>query len=451
MKIIKISSLILLGGALLFNSSCKKTFYTDANINHNSPNSMVPSLLLPTVEGSLAYTQGGDMSRFASMFVQQTYSASRQCGAYYQYILTNQDVDQLWGNMYTSVLMNDDSLMIPSDNKGYNRYSGVARVLMAYSLMITSDFWGDIPFSDALKGTGNIKPKYDAGNAIYPAVLKLCDDGIAKLTNPSPGIFTPGGEDMIYQGDSTKWIKFAHAIKARIYMHQSKGSAANANLALTEIAASFSDNSDNAKYTFDTKETFANPWYQFNEQRDDITFTSSTMITNMLTNNDPRVYMMVDTLDPLTGGDGLNANYGAINSDVEFITYAELQFMKAEAIIISGGTVSAAQAAYQDGIMNNMIKLGVSAADAATYITVNGTLTAANALSKIANEEYIALYLNPEAWSLWRRTGFPALTPVKGTNIPRRMLYPQTELSYNIANIPHSSATLYAPKLFWDN
>ena len=448
MKIIKISSLILLGGALMFNSSCKKTFYTDANINHNAPTSMVPSLILPTVEGSLAYVQGGDLSRFASMFVQQTYSASRQCGAYYQYILTNQDVDNCWANMYTSVLMNDDSLMVPSDNSGYNRYSGVSRILMAYSLLLTSDFWGDVPFSEAFKGMGNIKPKFDAANSVYTSILKLCDDGIDKMKNPSAGIFTPGAEDIIYQGDSTKWIKFAHAIKARIYMHQSKGSAANANLALAEIAASFSDNSDNAKYTFDTKETFSNPWYQFNEQRDDITFTSSTMITNMLANDDPRVYMMVDTLDPLTGGDGLNANFGAISSAVEFISYDELQFMKAEAIIATGGSLTAAQAAYQDGIMANMTKLGVSATDAAAYITANGTLTAANALSKIATEEYIALYLNPEAWTLWRRTGYPALTPVKGTAIPRRMLYPQTELSYNTANVP--AATMYSPKIFWD-
>ena len=71
------------------------------------------------------------------------------------------------------------------------------------------------------------------------------------------------------------------------------------------------------------------------------------------------------------------------------------------------------------------------------------------AIAKVSLQEYIALYLNPEAWTLWRRTGEPALTPVAGTNgIPRRYLYPQTELSLNSANAPQS--TLYSPKIFWD-
>jgi len=99
-----------------------------------------------------------------------------------------------------------------------------------------------------------------------------------------------------------------------------------------------------------------------------------------------------------------------------------------------------------------MDKLGVSAGAASTYITAHGNLTgtAANAIAQVSAEEYIALYLNPEAFTLWRRNGSPTLTPVAGSSgIPRRFLYPQTEYSYNGANVP-ASATLYAPKIFWD-
>ena len=99
-----------------------------------------------------------------------------------------------------------------------------------------------------------------------------------------------------------------------------------------------------------------------------------------------------------------------------------------------------------------MQKLGISDAGIATYITANGilpTTSADAAIAAVALQEYIALYQNPEAWTTWRRTGTPNLTPVAGTNgIPRRYLYPQSEISLNGENVP--DATLFTPKIFWD-
>jgi len=101
-----------------------------------------------------------------------------------------------------------------------------------------------------------------------------------------------------------------------------------------------------------------------------------------------------------------------------------------------------------------MKKLGVSASDISTYVAANGTLpsTVDAAIAKVAAQEYIALYLNPEAWTLWRRTNSPTLKPIVGNKIPRRFLYPQTEYSYNGANITAVSptVTLYSPQVFWD-
>ena len=450
MKLIKISTLVLLGGALLFNASCKKTFFTTANYNPNSPLSVTPATLLSTVEGSLAYAQGGDMSRFTSMFVQQTNGVSRQSQAYEQYIFTGQDVDDEWGNMYTSVMENNYKLMRLSDSVGYNVYSGVARVLMAYSLQITVDNWGKMPYSQSFQGFAKLQPAYDDDKALYGVMQSLCDSAIIFLNMTAPGFLVPGGEDVIYAGDATKWIKLAHAIKARLYLHQSKGSAAMATSALTEIGLSFADNTDNAIYTFGNASNANGPWYQFNTQRGDISFATSTLATNLLTNNDPRFPILIDTT-AADGGDYLGAYYGgAPNAPVEFITYDELQFMKAEATINSGGTVAAAQTAYQKGITASMTKLGVATADIDSYIVHNGSLTSATAMANIGYEVNVALYLNPEAWTTWRRTGFPALTTMKaGANIPRRLLYPQTEYSYNKANTPTSN--MYTPKIFWDN
>lgn len=433
---------------LLFGAvSCKKSFFTDVNNNPNAPapSSIVPANLLPTVEVALAYTQGGDYSRYTSILTQQTTGFSRQASAYNSYIFTSQDFDQLWGNFYTSVMENDKTLMQIADSKGYNWYSGISRLLMAYSLQLVVDAWGPVPYSHAFKGVEQFQAPYDNDKALYDTVITLVNTGLEQLSKTDPGGQAPGSEDFIYGGDAEKWIKFGHAIKARIYMHQSKADAAMAALALDEAGKSYTSNADNTQLVFGTSATSGNPWWQFNDQRTDISFSTGYFADQLVAMKDPRQPILFDKDNDLL------LYYGNINSPVELITYDEMQFVKAEATLRTSGSISTAQAFYQEGIRANMQKLGVSSADITTYLAAHGTLPGSveAAIQQNAYQEYIALYLNPEAWNLWRRTNAPALSPAVGNNIPRRLLYPQSEVSYNGANVP-KQVTLYNPKVFWD-
>jgi len=436
---------------LLGSAACKKSFYTDVNVNPNAPSSgsITPTVLLPSIEAAVGYLQGGDMARFTSLNMQQIKGDLRQASAYYIYTYTSQDFDNLWGNIYTDVLENDRVLIQQADARGFNAYGGVARILLAYTLQLTVDCWGSIPYSKALQGATDLKPAFDTDKGLYDSVANLVDAGIAKLSDANAGALTPDVEDNLYKGDVSKWIKFGHAIKARLYVHQSKGDATMAVHALTEISQSFGSNADNARYVFGNTETSANPWYQFNNQRGDIGFSNGKVASMMTALTDPRLPILIDTTKA-NGGDGL-LYYGTSDAPVEFITYDELQFASAEMVLRNGGTVAAAQAFYQQGIKTNMAKLGVKDADIATYVANNGTLpgNVDAAVNQIATQEYLALYLNPEAWNLWRRTDAPALTPITGQSVPRRFLYPQTEYSYNKANVP-ASVTLVSPKVFWD-
>lgn len=453
-------NLILLAAILILGTaSCKKSFYTDANRNPNAPDpsSITPPVLLSTVEGTLAYTQGGDFSRYTSLITQQTSSEARQAGAYYQYIFTAVDFDSPWGNLFTSVMENNHMLIQVSDEKGDNAYGGIGRILMGYSLQLAVDCWNDIPYSEAFQGAANLHPKLDNGKALYDTIFSLLDVAIEKLQSPDPGNDIPGGEDVIYEGDLSKWIKFAHAIKARLYIHQSKGDPAMAAKALEEIALSFTSNEDNAQYLFSGgTETSANPWYQFNQQRGDISFDESPFGQKLKATNDPRYTILISPADASGNYSDVNAvgmgdYFGSQTAPVEFITYDELLFMSAEAKLRTSGNIASAQADYRAGITNNMKKLRVSAGATTTYVNANGTLPATvdAAIAQVAAQEYIALYLNPEAWTLWRRTNSPNLKPVVGTKIPRRFLYPQTEISYNKTNLP-DNVTLYSPQVFWD-
>jgi Starch-binding associating with outer membrane len=430
--------------------SCKKETFTKANINPNSPNSVVPGNILPIVETSLAYSQGGDLARFASLFTQQDVGFSRQAAAYYSYVLTSADFDTPWGNMFTSVMGNNKDLMKKADAGGYNRYSGISRILMAYSLQVLVDMWGDVPYSEALAGAENTHPKYDDDKALYDTIQSLVNIGIAQLSNTNAGGQVPGTDDIIYGGSASKWIKFGHAIKARLFIHQSKNNAAMAANALTEANLSFNSNADNAQFTFGTSETFASPIYEFNEQRGDIDYASGALATKLTSLNDPRLNILMNPGYTDVNGAGIGSYYGDINGHVEFITYDEILFLKAEAVLRSTGNIAQAQQYYRDAITANMTKLGISPAAIDNYLLANGTLpaTVPQAIAQVALQEWIALYQNPEAWTLWRRTGSPTLTPVGSLGIPRRLLYPTTEYTLNGASVPQ--ATLYTPKIFWD-
>lgn len=444
----KIAFLLLISG-LFITSACKKSFFTDANTNPNVLNNVTPNLLLPTVEAALAYTQGGDISRYSALLMQQMYGANSQSQQYYIYNFNPGNFDNLWPDMYTSALENDYTLIKISDAGGYKTYGGIARILMAYGLQISVDLWGDIPYSQAFRGNADdavFHPVYDKATALYDSVAALIDAGTALLQASGTGALTPSADDVIYGGDAAKWIKFGHAIKARLAIHQSKSSAAMASTALAEIAQSFTSNDDNAAYVFGTTQTSANSWYQFYRDRPgDENFTSSTLAATLTADHDPRysAYNM----------DGSASYFNQINSPVELITYDELLFMSAEATLRASGNIASAQALYQSAITADMTKLGIPQAAITTYLATHGTLPVpvSAAIDTVASQEYIALFLNPEAWTLWRRTGSPALvTTAPGNAIPRRLLYPQTEINFNGENVP-SGVTLYSPKIFWDN
>lgn len=450
MKLNKIKIFAVAGILVLSAGACKKSFFTNVNKNPNAVDFVSPDLLLPSCEIALAFTQGGDLSRYSSLLTQQAFGAQNQSKAFYTYGINAGTFENGWSDMYTSTMENIFALKISCDSIGfYNAYAGVSRILMAYSLQLLVDDWGDVPYTEAFRGKldpYHLQPKYDQGAALYDTIASLVDKGIALFGNTSNDLIEPGADDVLFQGDLDKWTKFGHAIKARLYIHQSKSDASMATNALTEIAASFTKNAESATYVFAGGGTTANPWEQFmNDRAGYIAFdNNSYLVTSMTAAGDPRLSIFTD------GAGGLGGYYGSANSPVEFITYDELLFMKAEAILRSGGTIAAAQTAYQDAITQNMTKLGVAGADITTYLAAHGVLpgTTSAAINQVASEEYVALFLNPEAWTLYRRAAVPAITPQGSSGVPRRLIYPQSEYSYNGANTP--KATLYTPTIFWD-
>ena len=147
------------------------------------------------------------------------------------------------------------------------------------------------------------------------------------------------------------------------------------------------------------------------------------------------------------------------------MNYGEVKLLLAEAAQrgIGGLTAAAAPGHYADGVKASMqmytiydASLTVTDAQVAAYLATHPYNVYKPALEMIGEQLWVNKFLNWwEAWSDWRRTGFPKLTPtnypgnVTGGRIPQRLLYPSGEVATNPNFKTGASANDYVTKLWW--
>jgi Starch-binding associating with outer membrane len=425
------------------------------NVDPNQPADVPINLLTAGIETNIAYVLGGDFGRYTNIWTQHLGGVDRQHLGYDLYQLTESNVNTAWDLLYRGSLVNLKSVLTKANESKSPHYSGMAKILTAYTLGMLVDQFNDIPYTDAVQGSTQLKPKYDKADAIYTEIQKLLTEAKTDL-GQTTSTFSPGSDDIIFKGNRPKWIALANALSARYYLHLGKIDAGSYAKALTALTGAISANTGNAMMSFDASATGANPWAQFIAGRNDFRM-GKKFIDIMSGLNDPRIEVMADTIKGgiykgSTAGNGdVNSSemsaafYAADDSKVPFFTYSEVKFIEAEAAFATNDKTRAATA-LNDAVKASLAYYGVSSA---AYVTANASTTAATVtLERIMTQKYIHMFTQPEAYSDWRRTGLPALTPATGTRIPRRFPYPQDERLYNGANyIPN--VTIF-DKVFWD-
>lgn len=426
----KIFLITMTFGLLL--ASCSKDFL-DVNTDPSKTTSTEPKLLMSSAIINTAYNRGAEISKFSSLIVNHTKGADRQAAVYSDYIFSAGDFDNLWKySMYTSNLKVAHDLITRSREKSAPHYIAVGNILMAIALIETTDLFGDMPYSEAFQGLSNISPKFDSQESIYQAADAMLDEAIALLGAANGGFALDGTYDHLYAGSTAKWKKLAYGIKARNYLHLTKVNAGYYTKAKTAAMSSFGSAADDAVIQF-IAGNYNNsaPWYQFNDNRGDIIVHSDFLA--MMDTTDPRLAMMQDA-------NGYPGDYYAtMDGHVDILTYDELQFILAECEAATGGSPAANLKAAVEA---NMSRIGGSI-DAALVTAATTDVSLAN----IMKQKYIAMFLSPEAWNDWRRTGLPVLTPNTGTQIPRSLMYASVEVNAN-ANTPTNTDVFR--RVWWD-
>ncbi|MFV5685744.1 SusD/RagB family nutrient-binding outer membrane lipoprotein [Flavobacterium sp. GB2R13] len=363
-----------------------------------------------------------------------------------------------------------------TDAKVLDNKIAVIDILAAYTYGILVDTFGDIPYTEALDIINHPLPKYDDAQVIYK-------DLIVKLTTASNALDKTNGSfdaaDLVYQGNTAKWAKFANTLRLRMAINMDDVDHAYAGTqALAAIADGiFTQNSDSAYLKYATIQPNANPLYVdlVASGRNDF-LPANTFVNKLNALSDPRSdkYFTGKISGAYKGG-----TYGELNVYANFthltetiknpvypgvlLTYSETEFLLAEAAarnIAVGGT---AATHYTAAITASMQDWGVAAADIATYLlrpdvvyaTATGTWQ-----QKIGEQSWIALFNRGfEAWTSYRRLDFPVLhvpTVTYGdiTEVPKRYSYPVVERTLNKTNVDAAIAKLtndnVTSHVFWD-
>lgn len=431
---------------ILFLVSCD---FGSTNENPGTLTDASLSLILPGAGVQAAYNLGALGGRMPGIVMQQWAGSDAQQLAYTSYNITEIDINNLWVTGLYSGVMKDANVMIEKATKDGNfYYIGIAKILMAQALGLATSFWGDVPYSKAFDIANNPKPEFDSQESIYTSIQQLLDQAITELSKPSYVIPPPPGKDDVYfGGNAAKWVKVAHSLKARYYIHLIKRDPANAQKALDQMAFALASNADEPICPFQSNQNNANPYYLFGIGRPGTMVMAPSFVTTLSNRNDPRKSKFVHTNNTSYFNSG-NSNlfWVQATSALPLISFAEIKFIEAEARLRTGD-VSGAETSLRAAIVANMNKMNV---DGTTYVALRGSFTGLTStqqqLERIIEEKYVALYAQAanEIWVDYRRTGFPAISPIPngeaaglnpGGQIPKRFIYPISERQTNGANL----------------
>ncbi|WP_428231366.1 SusD/RagB family nutrient-binding outer membrane lipoprotein [Flavobacterium sp.] len=453
-----IKSVILTAFSISLLTSCQTELDT-FNENPNTPITTTPSLLMAAMEVSTFSTSTSGVIRTASIFTQHLAGTDiGQFGPVSRYIVTEQDVNNEWNNIYGTTLVSGYILNRDFGTQ-YPYYNGIGQVLTAINLGYATDMWGDVPYDDAFKAdAGNKAPKYNTQQEIYQRLQSILDAAIVNLKKPeASNLETPGTDDFIFKGDTEKWIKIAYVLKARYALRLTQVDTGAAQKALDYINASgVTSNADDANTYFPGTANGWNQWFALNNgTRLNYLKVGKYFVDNLQNAADPRLPFSVakDANGNYTGNapedqtsnttSYIGSAYATSTSSTGIVTYAEAKFIEAEA---KARLNQPAQAALSQAVAASVLKITGTAATPAFLATATATFD----VQSIIKQKYLALFLTMEPYNDFRRTGFPVLIPnlnSQSKTIPVRLPTPSDERQYNANATVVSNLT---SPIWWD-
>lgn len=394
----------------------------------------------------------------------------------------------------------------------------VAEILKVAAMHRVTDNYGPLPYL----GFGESKQvAYNSQKDIYDSFFADLDAAIGVLrewvaTNPSARPLRK--VDLVYGGDYAGWLKFAGSLKLRLAMRTVYVDPTGAKRRAEEAVATgvMTVNDDNALLKSGLGVQVFNPlemvWNDYADTR-----MNASMDSYMNGYGDPRrafYFRQATSVDAADTNDGFhgvrggvtirgNAVRGRLNAmsapnvakatPVVWMTAAEVWLLRAEGAARGWDMGATAGELYETGVARSFEYCGMGDR-AADYLADGertpegftdvsgaglGSIAAASGitipwddnapddekLERIITQKWIAMFpLGQEAWSEFRRTGYPRLFPVvtnnSGSTVDtdtqiRRVNFPQSEYVNNAGQMSDAVKLLDGldnggTRLWWD-
>lgn len=506
MKNILISSLILLGTMGL--ASCDEGF-DKMNVNPIALTAVEPSYQLNTTIVNTAPSYGN--LSYETTIVKHMITPFSGQGSAANFNQDNRSVASgNWNSLYQNNIKElTDVIVKTKDLPAKSNLYNMARIWKAYSFMILTDTYGDIPYSQAGKNylEGINTPIYDTQESVYSAILTELESASTALDASKAKVST----DLLYDGDVTKWKRLGFSLLLRASMRLSKVNPAKSAEYVAKAVAGglMQSNADNAIIRHNSN--FANPiGSQLNGGQSAFFYLAEDFVEFLKKANDPRLEAIAVRYVGATSGAqqiesranrtkdvqiGAPLGYdnttitvavkekklaslwdysqldrtrvGGLNAPSFLVTYSQTQLLLAEAVHRKWAT-GTASTLFSNGIKAHMQQFAsygtsssISEATINAYLLAN-TLTPGKELEEINTQYWVSSFLvGPESWANFRRSGFPVLKPnsfpgsdLKTEPFIRRLTYVDAELNVNKDNvqkaIERQGANTMDTRIWWD-
>lgn len=484
-------------------TSCEK--FLDVNDNPNDPGASTlplsakfPAALVSTVNQEVLQINqiGGFFGGYwgtsnngnASFYDMKTYNGPG--------IRNQRGGIPVWENGFNNILY--FQLIKEEAEKTNDRfYAGASKIMQGWIFLRLVDFYNNIPFDEAAKGTEFNAPNYEDGKTVYQKAVNLITEGIVEVKNsPEIGL---RNDDVLFKGNRTAWAKFGNTIMLRAMIRQSEMNdetyITSVLKTITEEGSGFLGKGEHAAAVpgYQNSAGKLNPfWESYYRDVQGASTSNHRMIRPTVylldqyhQRNDPRtekLYVAVNgeykgvlfgNPDPgnsiydekntsafngATDNNGVSTGlFNKFNQASILLSSFESLFLQAEAAE-RGWINGSAKTFYENAIQESFNYLSVDQSKFGLYnqqAIVNFD-AAPEKITRIIEQKWLALNsINSiEAWNDYRRLGIPSFPGTAATGIigrPLRFMYPETERGTNGDNTAAQGSDLMTQnKVWWD-
>jgi hypothetical protein len=479
----------------LVTVSCTKDF-EEINADPNRPRDVYPGAILGQMQYKFVNTSIGGARSFTHEVMQVTAPRSSTNNGLHRYHVTENSGSGLWSSFYGYMTDAEDLYRI-SERLNEPNYQAIALIYKSWAYSILTDAFGDIPYSQATRlAEGVATPAFDSQKDIYTQLLEDLRKANELLDDRKALAF---GGDLVYNANTLsggrsagilRWKRFCNSLRLRLLLRISKRDGeidvtGQINSILSDPARYpvFTGTADDAILRYPGTYPYFNPYFNARtlDWRESVYFTEF-FINQMNAVEDPRraIWATQVRVGDKNVYQGIQSGY---ESNVEYnvnrnssyndllktlpqlgimMTYAELEFIKAELTIKGFTTGRPAKEHYENGISASMAQWGAAMPSGFLQkpgIIYNATASAEKQLEQIMLQKYYALFFNDyQSWFEKRRTGYPVLP--RGTGIPAgnrfpsRILYPLYLQSLNPQNLAAAAQSMggdeSTSKVWWE-